>query len=70
MPWVLKGLLVLTKTRRGRKVLFAAGVAAAEVARGERARKLYAKARTSVNDPALKQTVTRSARRIAHAVRP
>jgi hypothetical protein len=70
MPWILKGLLVLAKTRRGRRLLFAAGLATFELVQGERARKLYAKARTTVTDPAVKETVTRSARRVAHAIRP
>jgi hypothetical protein len=68
--WILKGLLVLAKTRRGRKLLFAGALAASELAQGERARKLYAKALNTVNDPAVKETVTRSARRVAQAIRP
>jgi hypothetical protein len=70
MPWLIKGLLILAKTRRGRELLFAGGLAAVELARGDRARKLYAKARTSVNEQAVKQTVTRSARKVAQAIRP
>ena len=70
MPWIVKGLFILAKTRRGRKLLFAVGLAAIELAQGDRARKLYAKARASVNDQAVKQTVTRSARRVAQAIRP
>jgi hypothetical protein len=70
MPWIVKGLFIMAKTRRGRELLFAAGLAAIELAQGDRARKLYAKARTSVNDQAVKQTVTRSARRVAQAIRP
>jgi hypothetical protein len=68
--WILKGLFVLAKTRRGRKLLFAGALAASELAQGERARKLYAKALSNVNDPAVKQTVTRSVRRVAQAIRP
>jgi hypothetical protein len=70
MPWLVKALFVLAKTRRGRKLLFAVGVAAIEVAQSDRARKLYAKARTRVDDQAVTQTVTRSARRVAQAIRP
>jgi hypothetical protein len=70
MPWILKGLFILAKTRRGRRLLFGAGLATIELARGERARKLYAKARTSVDDQAVVKTVTRSARRVAQAIRP
>jgi len=70
MLWIVKGLLILAKTRRGREVLFAAGLTAIELARGDRARKLYAKALRRVNDQAVKQTVTRSVRRVAQAIRP
>jgi hypothetical protein len=68
MPWVLKAILVLAKTRRGRKLLFAAGLAAAELAQGERAQKLYVEAQR-VNDQVVKPTVSRSARRVAQAIR-
>ena len=44
MLWIVKALFVLAKTRRGRKLLFAGALAASELAQGERARKLYAKA--------------------------
>jgi hypothetical protein len=70
MPWIVKGLFILAKTRRGRQLLFTVGLAAIELARGDRARKLYARARTSVNDQAVKQTVRQSARRVAQAIRP
>ena len=52
MPLLIKGLLILAKTRRGRKLLLFAGLAAAEMVQSERARKLYAKARTKVKRPA------------------
>ena len=65
VPWILKGLLILAKTRRGRKLLYAAGLAAVELAQGERAQKLYAKA----NDPAIRRAVTRSARSVTQAIR-
>ena len=48
MPWILKGLFVLAKTRRGRKLLLAAGLSMADLARSEHARKMYAAARTKV----------------------
>lgn len=70
MLWILKGLFVLVKTRKGRKLLFAGALAASELAQGERARKLYAKALSTANDPAVKQRVTRSVRRVAQAIRP
>jgi len=70
MPWIVKGLLILAKTRRGRKLLFAVGLTAIDVAQSDRARKLYAKTRTSVGDQALRQRVMRGARRVAQAIRP
>jgi hypothetical protein len=44
--WIAKVLLVVARSRRGRKLLVAAGVGAAELARSDRARKLYAQARS------------------------
>jgi hypothetical protein len=70
MPWILKGLFLLVKTRKGRELLFAAGLGVIELAQGDSARKLYAKARTTVNDPTVRQTVTRGLRRASRAVRP
>lgn len=70
MPWIVKGLLVLAKTRKGRELLFAAGLAMIELAQGDQARKLYGKARTTVKDPAIRQTLKRNARRAVQAVRP
>jgi hypothetical protein len=43
---------------------------AIELAQGDRARALYARALRSVDEHAVKQTVTRSARRVAQAIRP
>ena len=60
MPWIVKGLFVLAKSRRARKLVFVAGLGAVELAQSEQARKLYGKARTTVND---------GARRAAHAIR-
>jgi hypothetical protein len=45
--WMLKALLVVAKSRRGRKLLVAGGLGAAELARSERARNLYAQARSA-----------------------
>jgi hypothetical protein len=69
MPWLIKGLLVLLKTRKGRELLFTAGLAAVELAQREQARKLYARARTRVTDPAVRQRLTESARRAAQTIR-
>jgi hypothetical protein len=70
MLWIAKALFVLAKSRRGRKLLVAAGVAASELAQSERAQQLYAKALARLDDHKVKQTVTRSARRVAQAIRP
>jgi hypothetical protein len=60
MPWIVKGLVVLARTRKGRKLLLAAGLGLLDLAQSDQARKLYATARTKVIDPALRQTLTRS----------
>lgn len=69
MPWILKALLVLVKTRKGREILFAVGLGAIELAQGERAQKLYSKVQATVNDPAVRQRVTQSARRVVRTIR-
>ena len=60
MPWILKALLLLAKTRSGRKLVLAAGLGMIELAQSEQARKLYANARSKIVDPALRQTLTRT----------
>jgi len=70
MPWIVRALFILVKTRRGRELLFTVALAATELAQSDRARNLYAKARTRVSDQAVRQRVTRSARRVAQAIRP
>lgn len=60
MPWILKGLFVLARTRRGRKILVAAGLGAAELVQSDQARKLYARARARVTDLAARQNLTQS----------
>jgi len=60
MPWLVKGLVVLARTRKGRKLLLAAGLGLLDLAQSDQARKLYATARTKDIDPALRQTLTRA----------
>jgi hypothetical protein len=48
MPWILKGLLILVKTRKGRELLFTGALIAAELAQGKEARKVYAKAAQAI----------------------
>ena len=44
MPWLAKGFLMLMKTRTGRKLFFAVSLGVLELARSERAHKIYAEA--------------------------
>lgn len=50
MLWLLKGLLVALKSRRGRRLLFLGLTGAIELARSERARVAYARAWTVATD--------------------
>jgi hypothetical protein len=50
MPWIVKALFVLARTRKGRKLLLAAGLSVIDLAQSDQARKLYARARTKVSD--------------------
>jgi hypothetical protein len=69
MPWLLKGLFVLVKTRRGRKLLLTVGLGAVQVAQSDQARKLYERARTRVGDPTLRQKASRRARKDVQTIR-
>jgi hypothetical protein len=62
MPWLAKALLLVLKTKRGRELLLAGGMGAVEIARSERARELYARARQVAVDPRLRQKGTGLAR--------
>ena len=46
MFWILKTLLFLGRSRRGRKLLFTGGLMVIELAQREEARRLFAKARS------------------------
>ena len=70
MPWIVKGLFILVKTRKGRELLFAAGLGIIDLAQGESARKLYAKARLTVRDGTVTQTLTRNLRRASRTPGP
>ena len=70
MLWLAKALFFVARSRRGRKLLIAAGVAAADLAQSERARQLYAKALSRVEEHPVGQSVTRRARRAAQGIRP
>jgi hypothetical protein len=60
MAWIVKALFVLAKTRRGRKLLFAAGLGVVDLAKSEQAQKLYASARAKVNESSVRHTFTRA----------
>jgi hypothetical protein len=51
MLWLAKVLLVALRTKRGRELLLTGGTGAIELARSERARRLYARAWTVASDP-------------------
>jgi len=51
VPWLIKGLLLAAKSKRGRELLFAGALGAVELARSDRARKLGAKAWGAASDP-------------------
>jgi hypothetical protein len=69
MPWLVKALLVVLKTRRGRELLFAGGIGALDMARSKRARELYARAREAAADPRLRQEAAELVRDAAAAVK-
>jgi hypothetical protein len=69
MLWLAKALFIVARSRRGRKLLVTASVAAADLAQSERARKLYAKALSRVDEHPVAQSVTRRARRVAQGIR-
>ena len=69
MPWLAKALWLVLKTRRGRKLLFAASFGALDIARSERARQLYARAREVATDGAPRQTVVGFAQRATRNAR-
>jgi hypothetical protein len=48
MVWILKGFLLLAKSRRGRRLLFGTALIVADLARHERAQKLYARVRRGI----------------------
>jgi hypothetical protein len=62
MPWIVKAVLLLAKSRRGRELIFATGLTAIEISRGDKARKVYAQARATVTDPAVRQSLDKGVR--------
>jgi hypothetical protein len=48
MPWILRALLLVARSKRGRKLLVACALGALELAQSEQARKLYGKVRNTV----------------------
>jgi hypothetical protein len=60
MLWIIRALFFAARTRRGRKLLLAAGLGVVELAQSDQARRLFATARAKVIDPALRQTLGRA----------
>jgi hypothetical protein len=69
MPWLLKALLLVLKTKRGRELLLAGGTGAAGIVRSERARRLYARAWEAAADPRPRRKAARVVRKAACAVK-
>jgi len=68
VPWLIKGLLLAAKSKRGRELLFAAALGAYELSRSDEARKLYARARAVARDPRPRDFVRDAARSAAARV--
>jgi hypothetical protein len=69
MPWLAKALLLALKTKRGRQLLLAGGLGAFEIARGEHARTLYARAWGIATDPRPRRKAAGAVRNTAQRVR-
>lgn len=69
MPWLVKALLVALKTKRGRELLLAGGIGALDIARSDRARELYARAREAAADPRPRQKAAEAVRDAAARVK-
>jgi hypothetical protein len=69
MPWLLKGLLLAAKSKRGRELLFAGALGAFELARSDRARKLGAKAWGAASDPDRRQAAADGLRKAAKRIK-
>lgn len=69
MPWLVKALLLALKSKRGRELLLAGGMGAIELARSERVRELYARAREAATDPRPRAKAAGLVRDVAGRVR-
>jgi NADPH:quinone reductase-like Zn-dependent oxidoreductase len=69
MLWLAKVLFVALKTKRGRELLLAGGTGAVEIARSERARRMYARAWGVASDPRPRQKAAGLLRDAADRVR-
>ena len=69
MPWLVKALLLVLKTKRGRRLLLAGGAGAVEIARGERARRVYIRAWDAAADPRPRHKAARLARNAADRIK-
>ena len=69
MPWLLKGLLLAAKSKKGRELLFAASLIAIETARSKRARKMYATAWNLAKGRRSREVAADTARKITRRVK-
>ena len=69
MPWVVKALLLILKTKRGRELLLAGGTGAAEIIRSERALRVYTRAWEAATDPRPRQKAARLVRSAAAGIK-
>ena len=70
MPWLAKALLLALKTKRGRELLLTGAVGAIELARSDRARRLYAEAWDAAAVPRRSRKAADLIRGAAGRVRP
>jgi len=69
VPWILRGLLLAAKSKRGRELLLAGALAAVELAQSDQARKLYAKAGEAARDPRARELAAEAVRKAAQRVK-
>lgn len=69
MPWLLKAVLLAAKSKRGRELLFTGALAAVELARSDRARELYSKARDVTTDPRLRKLAADAAHKTVDRIK-
>jgi hypothetical protein len=69
MLWLIKGLLVAMKSRRGRRLVFLGVTGAVKLAQSERARVAYARAWSVATDERPRRKARAAARRVGAKVK-